>query len=127
MKTLNKYSPIEAIMQGICSPMKGAIVAGAALLVGFTFGVFFALLPKIELKESLNILMNCFGHLHISFPASLLAVIAIPWSFLLKAGYTVSAIIFLTSETPKTKIVILPIIFMFGLGDGLLFTRFLQQ
>ncbi|MGJ8651682.1 MAG: hypothetical protein ACSHX8_00280 [Opitutaceae bacterium] len=126
MKSFSQYSPLEAIADGICSPVKGAIIAMIFILLGFGFGTFFALIPEIQINDAAGIFMHCIWFSPLSFAASTLAVIVVPWSFLLKAGYTVSTIIFFTSNAPKTKMGMLPVIFLFALSDGILFTRFIQ-
>ncbi|MDQ8196468.1 hypothetical protein QEH59_18710 [Coraliomargarita sp. SDUM461004] len=126
MKTISDYSPLEAIVDGICSPIKGSFIALLGILLGFSVGTFIALLPEIEINEIPETLMHSIWYSPLTFPASILAVIAIPWSFVLKAGYMIPAIIFFTTDTSKTKIGMLPVMIVFALGDGILCTRFIQ-
>lgn len=126
MKAISDFSPLAAIVDGICSPIKGSIVAILSILLGFAFGTFLALLPEIEINEIAETLMLCIWHSPLSFSASILAVIAIPWSFTLKAGYVVSAIIFFTSDSSKMKIGMLPAMLVFAACDGILCMRFIQ-
>lgn len=126
MKAISDSSPFGAIVDGICCPIKGSIIALLSILLGFAFGTFLGLLPEIGINEIPETLVNCLWFSPLSFAASIIAVIAIPWSFLLKAGYTVSAIIFFTSDDTKTKIRMLPTMLVFAACDGILCTRFIQ-
>ena len=123
MKTISEYNPVDTIIQGLCSSVVGSIIFGATIFLGFGFGTFFGILPEVKLADLGGVLAGSFSRIYITFPASILAVLIVPWSFLLKAGYLVSYIIFVSTEAPRTRIVMVIIAFSFALGDGILCTR----
>jgi len=126
MKRITEYNPLDIILGAFGTIALGWILFLVVILLGFGTGVFIAIFPGFNLVELGNAFSASFLRIYITFPASILATLIVPWSFLLKAGYLVSFVIFVGSETEKRSILTVTSAFFFALGDGIICTRFFQ-